>query len=59
MQVHRYKYLQDYGKPFSGCKPNKKWPHRGLPCYKETEEGVFYMKWSIVDRLTGARLISL
>ena len=52
MQVYRYKYLQDYRKPFSSCKTNEEWPHAALPCYNENEKELFYMKCLIVDRLT-------
>ena len=58
MQVHRYKYLQDYRRPFSSCKSNKEWPHIALPCYIESEKELFYMKSLIVDRLKTATLIS-
>ena len=59
MQVHRYKYLQDYRRPCSSCKPNKEWPDIALPCYNENEKELFRMKWLIVDRMTRARLITL
>ena len=52
MQVHRHKYLQDYRRPFSSCKPNEEWPYIALTCYNESEEELFYMKWLILDRLT-------
>ena len=41
LQVHRYKYLQDYRRPFSRCQPNKKWWHIALPCYNESEKELF------------------
>ena len=59
MKVDGYKYLHDYWRPFSSCKPNEKWPHITLTCYNESEKGLFYMKWLIVYRLTGVRLMSL
>ena len=31
MQVHGNKYLQDYRRLFSSCKPNKEWPYIALP----------------------------
>ena len=44
MQAHRYKYLQDYRRLFSNCKPNEEWLHIVLPCYNEKEKGLFYVK---------------
>ena len=41
MQVHGCKYLQDYRRPFSSCKPNEEWPHVALPCYNESEKELF------------------
>ena len=38
MQVHRYKHLQDYRKPFSSCKPNEEWPRIALSWYNENEK---------------------
>ena len=32
VQVHGYKYLQDYRTPFSRCKSNEKWTHKALTC---------------------------
>ena len=40
MNVHGYDYLQDYRRPFSSCKPNKEWPHIGLPCCNESEKEI-------------------
>ena len=57
MQVHRYKYLQDYRRPSSNCKPNEEWTHIALPCYNQKR--TFYMKWLIVDRFTRNRLIDV
>ena len=42
MQVHEYKYLQDYRIAFSSCKPNEEWKHIALPCYNESEKELFY-----------------
>ena len=50
MQVHRYKYLHDYRRPFSRSKPNEEWPHIALPRHNKSEKERFYMKWLIVDR---------
>ena len=43
MQVHGYKYLQDY-RSFSGCKPNENSTDIALPCYNESEKELFYMR---------------
>ena len=59
MQVHGYKYLQDYRRPFSISKPNEEWIHIALPCYNEIEKELYYMKWLTMDRLAKARLIAL
>ena len=32
MQVDEYKYFQDYGRPFTSCKPNEEWMHMALTC---------------------------
>ena len=37
MQVDGYKYLQDYKRPFSSCKPNEEWTHIALTCCNESE----------------------
>ena len=58
MQVHGCKYLQEYRRPSSSCKPNEEWPHRAVPCYNESEKELFYMNWLIADRLTRTRLIT-
>ena len=58
MQVHGYKYLQDYRRPASSCKPNKEQIHIALTCYNKSETELFYIKWLIVDRLTRAMLIT-
>ena len=50
MQVHQYKYLHDYRRPFSSSKPNEEWPHIALPRHNKSEKERFYMKWLIVDR---------
>ena len=50
MQVHQYKYLQDYRRPFSRCKPNEEWPHIALLRYNESEKEHFIWKgWSWID----------
>ena len=41
MQVHGYKFLQDYRRPFSRWKPNEEWTHVTLPCYNENEKEPF------------------
>ena len=41
MQVHGYKYLQDYRRPFNSCKPNEEWTHVALTCYNESKEELF------------------
>ena len=38
MQVHGYKYLQDYKRPFNSCKPNEEWTHIALLFYNESEK---------------------
>ena len=53
MQVHRYKYLLDYRKPFSSCEPNEEWPHITLLCSNESKTELYDMKWLIEDRLTS------
>ena len=58
-QFYTYKYLQEYKRPFSSCKPNEKWTHIVLTCYNESEKELFYMKLLIVDRVIRARLMSL
>ena len=47
IQVHGYKYLQDYRRLFSSCKPNKELTHIALTCYNESEKELFNMKWLI------------
>ena len=60
MLVDGYKYLQDYKRPFSSCKPNEEWTNIALTCCDENEEKLFYMKLLlIVDRLTRTRVITL
>ena len=41
MQIHRYKYLQDYRRPFSGSKPNEEWTHIALSRHNESEKRTF------------------
>ena len=45
MQVHRNKYLQDYRRPFSSCKPDEEWPHIVLPCYFSNCFGKQFFAW--------------
>ena len=47
MQVYRYKYFQDYKRPFISCKPNKECPHIALPCYNESEKELFILNGSL------------
>ena len=44
---------------FSSFKPREGWPHVCLYNYNGRQIELFHMKWSIMDRLTGPRLISL
>ena len=32
-EVHQYKYLKCYRRPFSSCNPNKEWPNIALHRY--------------------------
>ena len=42
------KYLQDYRRPFTSCKPNEGWTHIALHCYNESEKELFL--YEIVNR---------